>query len=346
MEKQLIIKKSDLLPSRSDFFVMGAFNPAVIAKGDETIMLVRVAEAVKPTQNRSVIVPTISGHSIHFIELDRQNPDYDFSDARVVRNHHQNYLTSLSHFRVARSRDGVNFTFDGTRIFPETEYESYGIEDPRITEINGCYYITYSAISQHGINVALMVTSDFHSFTRLGIILPSDNKDCVIFPSKVNGRYFALHRPSKSDFGHLDIWTAESCDLLHWGNHKVLLGARLSYVESTRLGAGAVPFLTERGWLVIYHSADATHRYQLVAMLLDANDPNKVLMRSKKPLILPEESYETSGFFPDVVFTCGLIHDDDGITVYYGACDENIARCHLKMEEVWANMEVVKNEKN
>lgn len=346
MEKRLIIRKTDLKPSRKDLCVLGVFNPAVIQKGHETIMLVRVAEASSNIDKTTFLVPTWHQKKFAFIPVRRDDANYDFSDARVIRNHEQNYLTSISHFRVARSGDGVNFVFDNVHILPETEYETYGIEDPRITEINGIYYITYSAISEHGINVGLMVTKDFVTFTRRGIILPFDNKDCVIFPKKINGQYYAFHRPSKSDFGQLDMWTSESPDLLHWGNHLVVSNARPAYQKSARIGAGAVPFLTERGWLAIYHAADNEHHYHLAALLLAADDPTRVLMRSRQPLLSPEEDYERDGFFGNVVFTCGVTNDKDNVTIYYGVCDENIAMCKMPISDIFANMEEVSNERN
>lgn len=341
MEKKLIIRKTDLKPSRRELSVLGVFNPAVVKVGTETIMLARVAEIPKNSEAKYFIIPTYKNREINYIKIDRFSPDYDFTDARVIRNHEQNYLTSISHLRLARSDDGINFIFTNTRIMPETDYEAFGIEDPRITEIEGRYYITYSAISEHGVNVALMVTKDFHTFERLGIILPFDNKDCVIFPRSISGRYRMFHRPSKSDFAHLDIWTAESVDLEHWGNHRIVTKARPTYQNCVRVGAGAVPFLTERGWVVVYHAADDKHRYHLASMLLDANNPNRVLMRSAKPLISATEEYEKNGFFRDVVFTCGLTRDGDDITIYYGVCDENIAMCKMKLAEIYANMEDV-----
>ncbi|MDD4153861.1 MAG: glycoside hydrolase family 130 protein [Bacilli bacterium] len=346
MEKQLIIQKSEVKPSRKELSVLGVFNPAVITKGNETIMIVRVAETASGAGQKTILVPTYQNRTIRFVEIDRFSNDFDFSDARLIRNHEQNYLTSISHFRIARSDDGVHFVFDSTRIMPETAYESYGIEDPRITDINGLFYITYSAISEYGINVALMVTKDFCTFDRLGIILPFDNKDCVIFPKMINGNYYAFHRPSKSDFGHLDIWLAKSPDLLHWGDHQVMVQARPNYQNSARVGAGAVPFLTKRGWVVIYHAADANHRYHLAALLLDADNPNKILMRSKKPLLEPKEDYERNGFFKDVVFTCGLTKNNEQIHLYYGVCDENIAMATMSLTEIFANMEEVSYEKS
>lgn len=341
MNKRLIINKNDIKPSNEHMKVLGVFNPAIIQKDNETIMIARVAEVVKKYEDKYFVVPTYKNNKISYIKIDRHDSDFDFSDARVIRNHKQNYLTSISHFRVARSEDGVHFLFTNTRIFPETEYEVYGIEDPRITQIGDDYFITYSAISDHGINVALMKTTDFYHFERLGIIFPFDNKDCVIFPHKINDLFYAFHRPSKSDFGHLDMWTSESRDLLHWGNHRVMVNARPSYQLSSRIGAGAVPFMTDKGWVVIYHAADANHQYHLAAMLLDADNPNRILMRSKKPLLEPEEEFEKNGFFNNVVFTCGLTRKDDYVTIYYGVCDENIALCQISITEIFANMEEV-----
>ncbi|MDD4077710.1 MAG: glycosidase, partial [Bacilli bacterium] len=231
-------------------------------------------------------------------------------------------------------------TFSPERyIMPSNIYEEYGLEDPRITKIDDYYYITYSVISSCGINVGLLVTTDFKTFSPIGNIFHSDNKDCVIFPQRMNNKYYALHRPSISHFGKLDIWIAESENLQNWGNHKILLDARIKYTESYRIGAGTVPLLTDRGWLEIYHSADKLDRYHLTAMLMDKNNPTKILMKSKRPLIYPTEEYEKKGFVNNVVFTCGMIREEDMLTIYYGVCDQRIACVTLHIDEVWENME-------
>lgn len=342
MEKKLIIKAGELVPSQEGLCVIGVFNPAVTRFNDEIVMLARVAESVKQDKAGEFKVPVFKNGKYCFLNLDRTNGKYNFSDPRIVKSKKENYLTSISHFRVGRSADGLHFTFAGqTSVFPETRYEEYGIEDPRITKIEDTYYITYTAVSSLGINVALMKTDDFRSFCRLGIIFSFDNKDCVIFPEKIKDRYYALHRPSTSELGKLDIWVAESDNLLYWGNHQVLDEARIDYGDYERLGAGAVPFLTEKGWVVIYHGADGENRYHLTSLLLDKDDPHKVLMRSRRPLIIPTESYEHTGFVNEVIFTCGLIEDQNKIRVYYGAGDDSIACCTLTIDEIWDNMKEI-----
>lgn len=133
--------------------------------------------------------------------FDTNDPDCDFSDSRWIRTLSQNYITSISHLRVARSKDRINFSIaENPAILPENMYEMYGIEDARITYINKKYYINYSAISAVGITTCLAATEDFVSFNRLGVIFHPDNKDVEIFPEKINGKYYALHRPSMSHF--------------------------------------------------------------------------------------------------------------------------------------------------
>jgi predicted GH43/DUF377 family glycosyl hydrolase len=343
MEKQLLIKSQDLKPSREGFEILGVFNPGVIRFNDEIIMIARVSESIIQDDEHHFAIPILNdANQIKPLKIRKDDENYNFSDSRIIINHKNNYLTSISHFRIGRSKDGINFTFDDdAKIMPETKYEAYGIEDPRITFIDGEFYITYSGISCYGINVRLMKTKDFKTFVRLGNIFHSDNKDCVIFPEKINGKYFALHRPSLSQFGKLDIWLAQSNNLIEWGNHEILSQARVEYEESYRLGAGAVPFLTDKGWLVIYHIADESNTYHLAAMLLEKTDPSKVLMRSKQPLLQPTEEYEKVGFMNNVVFTCGMLVEEQSIKIYYGACDELVAVCNLSMADVFVNMEAV-----
>ncbi len=338
MKKRLIITKETLQPTRPDFKVFGVFNPAIIKVDNQYIMLARVAETIAFQKDSHVVIPVYRNHDYTFLKFALDDSHYDFSDVRVIRNHQQNYLTSISHFRVGRSQDGYHFTFDETPILPDSIYEEFGLEDPRITRIDDKYYISYTAVSEYGINVRLMVTSDFKTFERLGNIFHFDNKDVVLFPKKINGYYYAYHRPSTSEFGRLDIWVARSTNLLHWGEHQVLTGARIDYTASVRLGAGAVPHLSKDGWLVLYHSADSFNRYHLAALLVAKDDPSKVLKRSKEPLIAPTEPFEKGGLMPEVVFTCGAVFEEHEVKIYYGVCDEAIAVATLTYDEIAANL--------
>ena len=214
------------------------------------------------------------------------------------------------------------------------ELESFGIEDSRVTEIEGRFYLTYTAVSPSGVAVGMSSTDDWQTFQAHGVIIPPSNKDCALFPQKVNGEYLCLHRPSNVYIGGNYIWLGRSPDLMHWGRHTCLAWSRPGMWDSARVGAGAEPIWTERGWLVIYHGANEESRYCLGALLLDLDNPGKVLARSQEPIMEPLEPYERTGFFGNVVFTNGHTLDGDTITLYYGASDEVICGAYLSVQQI------------
>lgn len=321
--------------------VIGAFNAGVAKFHNQIILLIRVAE--RPINKDSSVYLTpihdVQSNSI-IIHSVPKLPEYDFSDPRVVRTPERNYLTSISHLRVARSKDGIHFDIEAVpSIFPATKYESYGVEDPRITQIGNNYYITYSAISAYGICTSLITTQDFVNFKRHGNIFHPDNKDVVIFPRSIGGKYYALHRPSCSHFGKPEIWIAESNDLLQWGNHQHLIGARENLWDGYRIGASAVPFEIEEGWLEIYHGADINNKYCIGALLLDKSEPWKVIARSEQPLMIPEMDYELEGFFGNVIFPCGALYEDGNVKLYYGVSDTSIGYAEIPITFIKKNLE-------
>ncbi|HET7616315.1 MAG TPA: glycoside hydrolase family 130 protein [Bacillales bacterium] len=338
-----LIKTRDVKPSREDFKVVGAFNAGVTKFGDETVMLIRVAEMPKQEDPHAVLVPlleeTDDGNELVIKKIPKTEPGFDFSDPRVINHEGKTiYLTSISHLRLARSRDGRHFEIDTTpTVFPENKYEAWGIEDCRITSMDEGYFITYSAVSDMGIAVGLIFTRDFSTFQRKGLILPPENKDVMIFPEKINGRYYLLHRPVPGGIGEKEMWIAASPDLRHWGDHKYLMGLREEYWDSQKIGGGAVPFRTDDGWVAIYHGVDENERYCMGAVLLDLEDPTKVIARSERPMLIPEADYEADGFFGNVVFSCGVIVEDDVVKMYYGAADEMMACAEISIADIFAS---------
>ena len=336
LSDQPILKTGDVKPAIEGFEVLGAFNPAACLVGDEVILLLRVAEAPK-AEKGFITVPLIEEQDgVPTLTIKRfTEPDGEY-DPRVVTIQGKRYLTSLSHLRIARSRDGIHFVIDEKPfLFPARMDESYGIEDARITHLEGKYWITYTAVSEHGPGVGLAVTTDFRDVERVGMILPPPNKDVALFPKQINGKYVLLHRPMVSDIGKPSVWLAESEDGIHWGNHRFLFGGRgltdpKFAWEGGKIGAGPEPILTDEGWLVCYHGADATHAYSLALALLDKDDPSIVLDRSSVPLLTPELPWERVGFFPNVVFSNGWIQwPDNRIWVYYGAADSGVGLAEL-----------------
>ncbi len=332
-----VIEPKDVKPSRDDFEVIGVFNPGVIRFRDEVVLLLRVAE--RPINTNQDVILTglydVTKAGIVIKEFSRNDQENDFSDPRLIIRPTETYLTSISHLRLARSTDGVNFEIEDTpAIVPSNDVESFGIEDPRISFIDGIYYISYVAASALGVATCLASTKDFSSFTRHGVIFCPDNKDVVLFPERINGKYYALHRPVSHLFKKQEIWIAESPDLTCWGNHRFCVGPRTGCWDDTKIGAGAVPFKTEAGWLEVYHGADRDNRYCLGAVLTDTTQPWKVLARTEHPIFEPQADYEIEGFFGNVVFSCGLLAEDGRLKIYYGVADTSIGYAEMALQDV------------
>jgi predicted GH43/DUF377 family glycosyl hydrolase len=340
--KNPIIKPEDVKPSRPDFKVVCAFNCGVIRFKGDVLLLIRVAEIPVNNNCEIELVPVFDPdkNELVVLKFDKTDKSIDFSDSRFVRTETEQYLTSISHFRIARSKNGIDFTIDEKpAMTPANVYEKFGIEDPRITFIDGKYYINYSAISNiTGVTTCLASTEDFVNFTRHGVIFTPDNKDIAIFPEKINGKYYAFNRPSSTEYKTRDMWISESPDIICWGNHKILMSSRNGYWDDGRIGCSAVPFRTDKGWLEIYHGASKDHKYCLGAALLDINDPTVVLARSEEALMMPVEDYEVYGFFGNVIFNCGVLYEDGLVKIYYGAADTCIGYAEIKIEEIFSTL--------
>lgn len=363
-----LLVPDDVSPLHADWKVVCAFNAAAIQFGDETLLLLRVAErpehAVPEPGDQEIdlsgqaprlkaVDPAIAPEDLIAVPLlddgpeprvvvryiRRDTPGLDTSDPRLVTKGNQTFLTSISSLRLARSRDGVHFTVEGDAALRPTEpLERYGIEDPRITEIDGVYYVNYTAVSEHGVSTALARTRDFRRYEKLGVILPPENRDVVIFPGRIGGRYRALHRPVPKMLGAPAVWFASSDNLVDWGEHRFCFGSRPGTWDSHRIGGGAVPIKTPRGWVEIYHGVNQDGQYALGAALLDLDQPWRVLARSPEPILKPEAPFETEGFFGNVVFTCGCILDGDRLRIYYGAADTVTAAADVSLDDVLASL--------
>ena len=337
-----IITPKDVKPSRDDFNVECVFNAGVTRYKDEILLLLRVAEKPINTNPNYELVPVynVESNNIEIEMFQKDDTSIDFSDSRFVRTPTQQYLSSISHIRLARSKDGINFEIeDKPAMTPANEYEIFGIEDPRVVFINNIYYIIYSAISPLGAAVSLASTRDFKTYNRHGIIFDPDNRDVEIFPEKINGKYYALHRPNSGEYQKREMWIAESPDLICWGNHRRVAGTRENFWDNGRIGGSAIPFRVEKGWLEIYHGASKDDRYCLGAMLLDKNEPWKILARSKKPVIEPETEYEMNGFFGNVIFNCGVLYADNLVKIYYGAADTYMCYAEVGINEIIKDLE-------
>ena len=240
--------------------------------------------------------------------------------------------TGRSSFVLAKSRDGVKFNIDPKPwLTPDDhncfkKYVEWGIEDPRITKVDGKYLLTYTGYSKYMPLVILTETKDFKDFNVLGPITLPSNKDCTLFPEKINGNYWKMDRPS-AESRH-DIWLSKSPDLMHWGGFEFLTEPTPGTWEADKIGISTQPVKTKDGWLVIYHGVRGfgiSSIYKLGVMLLDLEKPWIILGRSNKPIISPYHNYERIGDVGNVVFSNGWIVEDDGkVYIYYSGADTNI----------------------
>ncbi|HEX3446673.1 MAG TPA: glycosylase, partial [Isosphaeraceae bacterium] len=253
--ERLLLSPSDLKPSRDDFEVVGVFNPGAIVAHGEVILLVRVAERPRERRQGYMALPRWAPEDGLVIDWVADDV-IQVLDPRVVKREADGLvrLTFISHIRVVRCGDGRSVKeVSDVRFSPATSLEEFGVEDPRITAIDGRYFFTYVAVSRHGAATALASTADFRQFDRHGVIFCPENKDVVLFPERIGGQYVALHRPNAATpFCRPEMWIARSPDLIHWGQHECLHGGGAEW-ETGRVGAGTPPVRVDAGWLEIYH---------------------------------------------------------------------------------------------
>ena len=239
-------------------------------------------------------------------------------------------LNGRSILGLARSRDGYHFKVEEKPFMePATsgifaEYEAFGVEDPRITCIDGEYWITYSAYSRHGVRIGLAKTTDWKTVERFSLITEADYRNVVIFPEKINGLYARLDRPH-SEISPWSIWISYSPDLRYWGDSRLIMKPEPYHWDEMKIGPGAPPIKTNKGWLSIYHGVFPTMDgsvYRLGVALHDLNDPSKIIGVGDNWILQPEEPYEITGYVHNVVFTCGAVPEDDGtVKIYWGGAD-------------------------
>ena len=259
-------------------------------------------------------------------------------NAGVVKHEGRYIMLFRSHLRNGRSvigkaesDDGFSFTAcPEPFITPASggvfaEYEAFGVEDLRICAMQGeDYLLTYSAYSQHGVRIALAKTADFKTIERISLISQADMRNVVIFPKKIGGRYVRLDRPH-SEISPWSIWISYSPDLIHWGDSQVVMKSLTYHWDEMKIGPGATPFATDKGWLHIYHGVFETMAgavYRLGVALHDLDNPARIIGVSDDWILQPEDAWEITGYVSNVVFTCGAVPENDGtVKIYWGGAD-------------------------
>lgn len=260
---------------------------------------------------------------------------------------------NISRFGFAQSDDGIDFQrFQNPRYDPPVndEFERIGAEDPRISKIGNHYYILFTAASIYPLNdrrapkaskisiskaapfrvrAALAITTNFKKIEHKGHLFGDlDTKDAAVFPEKIDGEYYVLHRV----YPNLSLSTSPNC--LQCRHDVTMAKPRQGKWDSLKIGAGAPPIKTDYGWLLFYHGVDHNKRYHLGMMVLNKNNPRQIIYRSPEPILSPQEPYEKQGNVKNVVFTCGALEWKNHYYVYYGGADKVIALATVAVEEI------------
>lgn len=257
--------------------------------------------------------------------------------------------SNTTNIGLAFSSDGIHWDVQEKPAFGIESDEIIRTYDPRLTVLDGRCYLCFAVDTRHGVRGGIAVTDDFVNFEVLSMSAP-DNRNMVLFPEKIGGKYVRLERPfpvyGKDGKDSFDIWISDSPDLKYWGHTELLLGLEKVPFANDKLGPAAPPIRTPQGWLTTFHAVDIDHsrgkngwepfwkkRYCAGIMLLDLDDPYKIVGMSEQPLLAPEASYEVEGGFRnDVIFPGGMVLEENGeVKIYYGAADtvECLATAHV-----------------
>jgi len=285
------------------------------------------------------------------------NPGATFFNGKILLMLRVQNRARETYFVMAESEDGINFRVEDSSItwkgIDKVDERIYHVYDPRITKIGNEYYIMFAMDMDSGCKLGLGKTLDFKKFQFIDIVSEEDNRNGVLFPEMVNGKYLRLDRPNKVQLedGPLtgsSIWLSSSTDMLSWQQQKEIIKGKPHYWDEL-IGAGPPPVKTSKGWLQIYHGIAMHYQpiYQAGVMLLDLKDPSSLISRGRFNILEPRELYETTGQVPNVCFPTGIIvedYDDDGfaemnskVLIYYGAADTSIALATSTIEELINN---------
>jgi len=254
----------------------------------------------------------------------------------------------ISRLGYCRTADGREFSTRPSEpvMVPSTQSEEFGCEDPRVTLFNDTYYVTYTAYSRRGPRIALASTTNFRDFVRLGLVGPDqDDKDCVIFPERIRGKIAVLHRlDSKIQIAYFESFESLADSRNYWSRYVKhfddyeVLKPKFPW-EERKVGVGSPPIKTDRGWLVIYHGVSLDRVYRAGALLLDLEQPRKIIARTKEPILEPVMNFEKKGVVPNVVFPDGAIVLNGELLCYYGGADRVCCVAAAPIDEFLIQME-------
>jgi predicted GH43/DUF377 family glycosyl hydrolase len=376
-KERVLLRPSDLISSDKRLKIIGTLNPAAVRMDDGKILLyVRVIEKLKKFEDKKyVYAPRLDGKKKYKLVIDKfkKKDVTGFSHLDIIFRNGTKRLNFISHLRkVILDEKGFNvLEIDEKPTFYGLKEESeLSVEDPRFTKLEKKYYMTYVGLSrENNISTYLAESKDLKKWKRLGIIFGEQDKDVVLFPEKVRGKYVVFDRPEGSfQFSPPHIWIAYSDEKLEWGKLKSVHLSKIGDYDHGRKGAGPPPIKTKKGWLLIYHSvieydnildkkAAKKHIekgfgktskqlagltfYCMGAALFDLKNPSKLIARNKYPLIYPNKRYCKGFEDKQIFFPTGVIEDGEDLLIYSGAGDVCTMVSKINLKELLKTLKKV-----
>ena len=371
IKEKVLIKPEDIVPTSKKFRVLGTLNPsAVRLKNQDILLYVRVIEKLIKYEDKNYFYsPRFVGKENLKVKIDKfpkkkvehkSDLTIEFKDGTK----RLTYLSSLRRVYLDKTGFKIKKIEKKPGFFGLSWDGELGIEDSRITKIGDLYVMTYVALSRQGnISTSYAISNNCIRWFRRGIIFNEQNKDVVIFPERIKGRYVAFERPEGNfQFSMPHIWISFSKDLEMWGKGKPIKISEKGDWDDGRIGAGPPPLKTERGWLLIYHGVkeekikirreerflyffkrqaeeetETVTSYLVGAALFDSKMPQKLIGKSQEPILLPTKKYE-QGTFEDkkVVFPTGAVFDENNnyLLLFNGAGDRITTVKKVKIEDI------------
>lgn len=238
----------------------------------------------------------------------------------------------ISRIGYAVSADGLNWNrLENPVLSPHRGSDDYrGVEDPRVTLLEGTFYMTYTAYGANSYFPMIARSDNLITWDDVGPLERAENKDHILFPEKIGGRYVILHRRSRH------IWIGFSHDLKTWDDHQIIMPPRPDNGwDSVSIGSNGLPVRTEHGWLLFYHGyGQPSHVYRHSVALLDLDDPTKVMNRPKDFIFEPRETWEIRGDVPNALFSCSNNIVGDEVYFYYAGADRLIGLATAPLADV------------
>src|SRR3989338_8564875 len=286
----------------------------------------------------------------------KENSNYSMAYRAFSLSHlHEGKRLNLSTIGVSQSGDGIHFKKRKQLIVPENPWEKYGCEDPRVTKLDGQYYIFYTAISEYppdkeSIKVGLAKSDDLEKIKEKHLVTPFNAKAFVLFPEKIRGKFVALltvntdKPPARICLAEFEeekqIWDKDFWNEWYSNLDSHIIG--INYTENDHMEVGAVPVKTDEGWILVFCYIEnyfhSNRIFRIDAALLDSDNPRELKGQTVDPLLVPEEHYELFGLVPNVIFPTGAFIEEGQFFIYYSACDTYICRASVTLSDLLAEL--------